>query len=204
MSGIGKIFEKINCKKYQLDRNAKNVVSMSANNDRSKHRFKKIMIFGRPGSGKSTFAHKLVAKKPRWPLYHLDKYFFTANWIERDADEFMRIQQEIVMKDQWIIDGNSLRSLETRWAKADLVLYFNYGKMACFIRLIKRLFAKPAFIDDRAPNCPEVLRMHLIKYMWTFEDRVKGIISKLRFQYPKVKFVEIHSDKDLQKVEIMV
>ena len=37
----------------------------------------RIMIFGRPGSGKSTFAVEL-ALKLNLPLYHLDKYFVTA------------------------------------------------------------------------------------------------------------------------------
>jgi adenylate kinase family enzyme len=43
----------------------------------------RICIFGRPGSGKSTFAHKLHLKTGL-PLYHLDRYFFVANWVERD------------------------------------------------------------------------------------------------------------------------
>ena len=36
---------------------------------------RKIMIFGRPGSGKSTFAVKL-SRSIVFPLYHLDKYFY--------------------------------------------------------------------------------------------------------------------------------
>ena len=75
--------------------------------------FKKIMIFGRPGSGKSTFAYKL-AQQAGLPLHHLDKHFFVSGWIERNNQEFMQIQEDITKGSAWIIDGNSTRSLETR------------------------------------------------------------------------------------------
>lgn len=39
--------------------------------------YQKICIFGRPGSGKSTFALQLH-KKLNLPLYHLDKYFYKS------------------------------------------------------------------------------------------------------------------------------
>jgi adenylate kinase family enzyme len=37
--------------------------------------FKRIMIFGRPGSGKSTFATWL-SRALNLPLHHLDKHFY--------------------------------------------------------------------------------------------------------------------------------
>ena len=163
----------------------------------------RIMIFGRPGSGKSTFAYQL-AEKTGLPLHHLDKHFFVAGWIERNNQEFMQIQEDITKGSAWIIDGNSTRSLETRWKNAELVLYFNYSRVVCLFRLLKRLFVKAIHIDDRADNCPEVLRFKLFKYMWTFETRVKQAIVALKAKYPSAKFIEINSDKDLENVEAMI
>ena len=97
------------------------------------------MIFGRSGSGKSTFAHDLH-KITGLPLYHLDKYFFTRNWVERDKQEFLDIQQSIVDTHFWIIDGNSIKSLEMRYRRADLVLYLNFPRWLCYIRVFKRIF----------------------------------------------------------------
>lgn len=168
----------------------------------SPHKFKRIMIFGRPGSGKSTFAYELAARTGL-PLYHLDKYFFVSGWIERDAQEFKQIQEQIIMGERWIIDGNSVRTLEDRWSKADLVLYFNYGRFICLIRLLKRLFSKSIVIDDRASGCPEVMRIRLIKYMWTFENRVRDKINELISKYPATTFIEINSDEDLKLIEAM-
>lgn len=58
----------------------------------------KIMIFGRPGSGKSTFSDALH-KQTGLPLHHIDKYYFVENWVERDRQEFLDIQQSIVDTD---------------------------------------------------------------------------------------------------------
>jgi adenylate kinase family enzyme len=159
----------------------------------------KIMIFGRPGSGKTYFSLKLHAIT-RIPIYHLDKFFFTANWGKRNYDEFMKIQQDIVNKHTWIVDGNCTKSLETRYSQADLCLYFNFPKALCLWRIVKRLFQKRDHIEDRADDCPEAVRWVLIKYMWSFETRIKDDIEKLRIKYPLVTFVEVKNDEQLNSI----
>lgn len=163
----------------------------------------RIVIFGRPGSGKSTFALKLH-KKTGISLYHLDKFFYTNNWVERDYQEFLNIQENILQQEQWIIDGNSLKSLEMRWARATHVLYFNYPRWLCLWRLLKRIVHKDPAIQDRAAECGEIIRWRLIQYMWTFEyrknNRLMHQIKDFRDRYPQVQFIEIRNDKDLKKV----
>jgi len=162
---------------------------------------KRIMIFGRPGTGKSTFALQLH-NKSKIPLYHLDKYFFKENWVERDYQDFLDIQQSIASKDEWIIDGNATKSLEMRWERADLVLFFNYSKLICLYRLLKRLFYKNKEIDDRAEGCNERVRLVLLKYMWGFENRVKAQIEGLKEKYPSANMIEIKNDSDLDKIKL--
>jgi len=163
----------------------------------------RICIFGRPGSGKSTFALRLH-KKMCLPLYHLDRYFFVENWIARNYEEFLLAQHEIVDQDKWIIDGNSLKSLEVRYARAQISLYFNYSRWICLFRIIKRFFLKDPAIKDRAEGCKEKIRFSLLKYMWTFEYRLNNRLTyqiiELKKLYPTVKFIEIRNDQDLKKV----
>jgi adenylate kinase family enzyme len=166
----------------------------------SRYTFSRIMIFGRPGSGKSTFAYALH-KSINLPLHHLDKHFFTKNWVERDTQEFLRIQQSIVDEDLWIIDGNSIKSLEMRYARADLVLHFNYPRWICYWRVFKRIFDKNLEIDDRAECCPERASWKLLKYMWGYEKRVEEPIAYLKDKYPNVPFVEISNDRELNTFE---
>lgn len=165
----------------------------------NKKQISRIMIFGRPGSGKSSFAWEL-AKKTGLPLYHLDKYFFVNNWVERNYQEFLAIQHSIVEKDHWIIDGNSRRSLEMRYSKVDIALYLNYNKWLCLYRLFKRLFYKNPKIDDRAENCLEVIRWKLIKYMWSYEKLIDKDLERLRHKYPNVELIEVNSNRQLDKI----
>ena len=159
------------------------------------------MIFGRPGSGKSTFARDLH-KTTGLLLHHLDKYFFIRNWVERDRQEFLDIQQSIVDTNSWIIDGNSIKSLEMRYRRADLVLYLNFPRWLCYIRVFKRIFDKSIEIDDRAEDCPEKASWRLLKYMWTFDKRVEKIIADLRDKYPDVRLVEIRNNRILQDLKL--
>lgn len=156
---------------------------------------KRIMIFGLPGSGKSHFAKRLHLATGL-PLFHLDKIFFKEGWVKENANVFLSKQRALVDADHWIIDGNSLSSLDVRWARADLVLYFHLPRLLCLARLIKRRFFKDRSIDDRAPLCPEVLRFRLIKYMWGFQSRVHPRIEVLRTTYPLTSFQEITSLKE--------
>jgi adenylate kinase family enzyme len=117
------------------------------------HHIQRIMVFGRPGGGKSTFA-TWASQSLGLPLHHLDKHFYVSHWIERDYNDFLAIQQHIVETQSWIVDGNSIRSLEMRWSRADLVLYFNLPKLVCLYRVIKRFFRPNKHFDDRAPQCP--------------------------------------------------
>jgi adenylate kinase family enzyme len=162
----------------------------------SKH-FQRIMIFGRPGSGKSTFA-LWVSRVLMLPLHHLDKHFFIENWVERDHNEFLQIQDTIVNNKHWIVDGNSIRSLEMRWRKADLVLYFDYPRLICYFRILRRFLKPEPNIDDRAAGCEEAIRWSLLKYVWNFSKRVESQISLFKERYPNTVFREIKNDKDLQ------
>jgi adenylate kinase family enzyme len=164
---------------------------------------KKIMIFGRPGSGKSTFSLKLH-KATGIPIHHLDKHFYEANWRERDYEQFIDIQSDIVRGDSWIIDGNQTKSLELRWYRADLVIYFNFPHGLCYWPVFQRLFVRNSEIDDRAEGCNETIRWSLLRYMWSFEDRVNGPIKKLKRCYPEVKFIEVNSDEDLMRLYDML
>ncbi|KTC86641.1 GNAT family N-acetyltransferase [Legionella brunensis] len=160
----------------------------------------RIMIIGKPGSGKSTFAHVLKGKLGL-PLFHLDKFFFTKNWAERNYEEFLFIQQEIVAQDSWIIDGNSTKSFELRYRESDLCLYFNFPRWLCYWRLIKRLISRDPEIDDRAPGCKNTIRWPLLKYLWNYEFKVISLLKELREQYPQVNFIELRSHKDLSALE---
>ncbi|MBN9542279.1 MAG: DNA topology modulation protein [Alphaproteobacteria bacterium] len=158
------------------------------------------MIFGLSGSGKSTFA-LLLSKLLQIQVYHLDKYFFTCNWVERDYAEFLEFQENFVNQDSWIIDGNNLKSLEMRWKRADLVIFFNYPLYICYFRVLKRFLFPDKAIDDRAEGCNETIKWSLLKYMWGYKDRIKEQINFLKDKYPNAYFIEIRNESDLKNLK---
>jgi adenylate kinase family enzyme len=159
--------------------------------------FKKVMIFGIPGSGKSTFAVRLGALL-HLPVFHLDRYFFIEDWKERNYEDFLQIQRRLVEQAEWIIDGNATKSLEMRFRHADVVLYFRFNRLLCLWRIFKRLAFKDHRISDRAEGCPESVRLRLISYLWGFDDRVKQTIQELRTRYPFTSFHEIRNQNELE------
>lgn len=158
-------------------------------------KFDKIMVFGLPGSGKSTFATKL-AQCLDLPICHLDKHFYIENWVERDYEEFLNIQRSFVDQSRWVIDGNAMRSLEMRFQRADVAIYFHYSVFICLWRILKRVFQKNWHIPDLAEGCTKSVRFRLIKYMFRFHRRYSPKINELRQTYPQVHFYVFRSDKE--------
>lgn len=157
---------------------------------------RKILIFGIPGSGKSTFAI-LLGKSLQLPVLHLDKYFFTKGWKERNYEEFLQIQRELVGEEAWIIDGNATKSLEMRYSQADLVLYFKFNRLLCLWRIFKRSLFKHSHLSDLPEGCSKNVRFRLIRYLFGFPSRVKKNLQELKLKYPHAVFYELNSKYDL-------
>lgn len=84
-----------------------------------------------------------------------------------------------------------------RYSKANLVFHFNYPRWICYFRVLKITFCKDPEIDDRAENCPESVSWKLLKYMWSYKQRVETPITYLRKKYTHALFIEIRNDEDL-------
>ncbi len=160
----------------------------------------RIVIFGKPGSGKSTFALHL-AKKLKIPLLHVDKIFFVANWDYRDYEDFLTDQRSWVESENWIIDGNSILSLWMRYERATMVIYLNYPRWICYLRILKRFFYHDPEIDDMPSGCTKSITRTLLKYTWEYEDRIKPTIEWLHGLCPETPFYEITSDHELALFE---
>lgn len=92
--------------------------------------FKKIIVIGCPGSGKSTFSHKLH-NVTQIKLFHLDALYWNKDGTHITREELIAKQKEIFRLDSYIIDGNFKSTLELRIKEADVIFLFDLPTATC-------------------------------------------------------------------------
>ena len=92
--------------------------------------YKRVAVIGCPGGGKSTFSRAL-RDKTGLPLYHLDAIYWREDRTHLSREEFYPLMQEIIAREEWIIDGNYQSTLEWRVAACDLLVFLDYPAEVC-------------------------------------------------------------------------
>lgn len=144
---------------------------------------KRILVIGCPGAGKSTFSRKL-ADKTKLPLYHLDMIWHKSDKTTVTREEFDKALGNILMQDEWIIDGNYGRTLEPRLKACDTVFLFDLPTDVCLKGAMSRIGKKREdmpWVEDE------------------FDPKFKQwIIDFSKNEMPHVlNLLERHSDKDI-------
>ncbi len=99
--------------------------------------YKKILIIGCPGGGKSTFSRAL-AERTGLPLVHLDMLNWLPDRTTVGREELDRRIAEVLATDAWIMDGNYNRTQPIRMDAADLVFFFDMPVEVCLAGVYAR------------------------------------------------------------------
>jgi adenylate kinase family enzyme len=102
-------------------------------------KMQRVVILGRGASGKSTVAVEL-AKITGLPLIELDKVFWKPGLVATPRDRWMAIQQELVERERWIMDGDlgPYDVVEVRLCAADTIIFLDFSLVRCAWRAIRR------------------------------------------------------------------
>ena len=107
----------------------------------------KVVVFGKPGGGKSTLGRKLSAETGI-RLYALDSIEYRKNGERVSAEEYSKKHADLIGADSWIIEG--LGSLESFWLRIDAADTLVYVDLPYFVhywwvtkRLLTSFFIKP-------------------------------------------------------------
>ena len=108
---------------------------------------KKVAVFGKPGSGKSTLSKRLAAATGI-PLHPLDSIVYGKNGDPVAREIYDKAHENILNSIHWIIDGfGPLGSFNKRLEVADTLIYINLPYWVSYWlvtkRLLKGLFVKP-------------------------------------------------------------
>jgi adenylate kinase family enzyme len=100
---------------------------------------KRIMVTGICGAGKSTLS-KIIGEKFGLPVVHIDKFFWSKNWTQRDNTECLQLLHNAVNKEKWVIDGNHSTTIPNRLERSDTVIWLNFNRFIALYRVLKRIF----------------------------------------------------------------
>ncbi len=129
----------------------------------------RIIVIGCCGAGKSTFSKNLKAKT-NLPLYHMDHLYWKSGWQEEEQDIFDARLQDILEKDQWILDGNFTRTIGKRLEYAEHVFFFDFPVWLCLWRVLKRVVLSHGQVrDDMAEGCPEHFNLGFMRYIASYK-----------------------------------
>ena len=100
---------------------------------------KRVVILGRGGAGKSTFARKL-GERTGLPVIELDKYFWQPALVPTPRAQWTEIQRKLAHQERWIMDGDlgKYDELGVRLQAADTVLILDFPLLLCLMRAMRR------------------------------------------------------------------
>jgi ADP-heptose:LPS heptosyltransferase/adenylate kinase family enzyme len=141
---------------------------------------KRILVIGSSGAGKSQLALSM-GEALGIEVIHLDKEHWRPRWTEPPKDEWRRRVEELVTRDEWIIDGNFGGTMDIRISAADTVVFLDLPRTLCVWRTIKRVIKyRKGTRPDMAEGCDEKLDLMFLKWIWDFPNRTRPkILSRL-------------------------
>ncbi|AYF74555.1 adenylate kinase [Nocardia yunnanensis] len=99
----------------------------------------KIVVLGRGGAGKSTFARELGAATGI-PVVELDAHFWTPDLVPMSVVRWVAVQEALIGEPAWIMDGDlgPYDVLEVRLRAADTVVVLDFSLWRCAWRALRR------------------------------------------------------------------
>ncbi|MFD1929583.1 DNA topology modulation protein [Sporosarcina siberiensis] len=162
---------------------------------------KRIVLIGSGGSGKSTLARQL-GDKLKLKVYHLDALFWKRNWVGVPKNEQKEVQNELVKKEEWIIDGNYGGTMDIRLKSADTIIFLDVHRIICVYRAFKRMLQyRNKTRPDMGEGCKERLDFGFLKWIWDYPKTKRPEILKKIGQLSKEKQVIIlRTPKQIRKL----
>lgn len=152
---------------------------------------KKILIIGCCGSGKSTLSKKLE-EITNLPVIHLDKEYYKPNWEKPAKGEWDRKVLDLCNKEQWIMDGNYISSMEIRARYAEMIIWLDINRVLCLYRAILRaILPSKRHRSDMGEGCEERHDYSFYLFIWNFYKTTRPRIKQL---------IDSHQDIDIRIV----
>jgi len=125
---------------------------------------KKVVVFGKPGSGKSTLS-KSLASATKIKLHALDSIEYKKNGDRVDREIYDETHENILSSDSWIIDGfGPIASFNKRLDAADTLIYIDLPYIISYWLVTKRFLKGLHVKPEGWPDGSSVLKGTLASY----------------------------------------
>ncbi len=151
---------------------------------------KKVLVIGCPGAGKSVFSRKL-RDRAGLPLYYLDIIWHRPDRTTISREAFDRKVGQIMGTEQWILDGNYLRTLEIRLASCDTVFFLDYPLEVC----LQGAGARIGTPREDLPWVETEFDQEFRQWILDFARDQRPVILELLEKYREGREVYIFSDR---------
>jgi len=162
---------------------------------------KKVAVFGNAGGGKSTLARRL-AETTGLPLYSVDKMQYRPGGAEVAHDEYLKVHQDVLNREQWIIDGfGCVPSAWERFGVADTLVYLDLPLHVHGLWVMKRLLKGTFVTPEGWPKGSPILKSTLNSYrvLWLCHQRLTPRYRQLVAQALATKHVHhLRSAKEIK------
>ncbi len=152
----------------------------------------RVAIVGCIGAGKSVLARAL-GERLQIEVTHLDRLWWqdghyvitgrkTVQMHTLPPDEFRQVQEQIIARERWVIDGGA-DCLDLRLARADTVVFLDLPLRVCAWRVVTRQGNHRA---DYPPNVGESWRwtLRLVRWvLWTYPRHRRAWIEQMIATY---------------------
>ena len=159
----------------------------------------KIVLIGSGGSGKSTLARQL-GEKLKINVYHLDALFWKPNWVGVPKDEQIKVQNDLVKKEDWIIDGNYGGTMDIRLNAADTIIFLDIPRTICVYRAFKRMLQyRNKTRPDMGEGCEERFSFEFFKWIWEYpKTKRPKILDRLKQLSKEKEVIILKSPKEVE------
>ena len=155
------------------------------------------MVVGSGGGGKTTLARRL-AEVTGLPLTHLDREFWNPGWVKTPTEEWHAKVATFAAADRWILEGNYGGSAHLRLARADTVVFLDFGRLTCMRRALTREIRNWGTCAQ-APGCPERFSAEFLKWIWDYpkQGRVR-MLNAIAEHGSGAQVISLRSDAEVE------
>ena len=115
-------------------------------------------------------------------------------------DEQIKIQNDLVKKESWIIDGNYGGTMDIRLNAADTIIFLDIPRTICIYRAFKRMLQyRNKTRPDMGEGCEERFSFEFFKWIWEYpKTKRPKILDRLKQLSKEKDVIILKSPKEVE------